>query len=119
MSVTSKIDDPEDRCIRKPVCGIRGWCSSDKVRSLKGLQFFIGEWPVRHSTQIRPDVEAAFSGMPAAGFLVRLDLNFYLPAIEDNELVMRLAVPGEDTFRFRFRIAPGVVASCLAAAGGA
>ena len=119
MSITGTIDDPEDRCIRKPVCTIRGWCSSDKVRSLKGLQFFIGEWPVRHSTQIRPDVEAAFSGMPAAGFLIRLDLNFYLQAVKDNELEMRLVVPGEDPFPFRFRIAPGVVAKCLAGAGGA
>jgi hypothetical protein len=119
MSVTSRIDDPEDQCIRKPACTIRGWCSSDKVRSLKGLQFFIGEWPVRHSTQRRPDVEAACAGMPSAGFLIRLDLNFYLQAVEDNELVMRLVVPGEEPLPFRFRVARGVVASCLAAVGGA
>ena len=119
MSITGTIDDPEDRCIRKSVCTIRGWCSSDKARSLKDLRFFIEERPVRHSPQIRPDAEAASSGMPAAGFLIRLDLSFYLPDVKDNELVVRLVVPGEDPFSFRFRIAPGVVASCLAAVGGA
>jgi hypothetical protein len=117
VSITSRIDDPEDRCIRKSVVTIRGWCSSDEVRSLKGLRFLIGASPVPYSKQLRPDVEAACSGMPTAGFLVRLDLSYYLPVVKDNELAMCLVVPGEDPVPFRFRIAPGVVATCLAAAG--
>jgi len=58
-------------------------------------------------------------GNALCGFLIRLDLNFYLQAVEDNELVMRLVVPGEEPLPFRFRVARGVVASCLAAVGGA
>lgn len=119
MSITSRIDDPADQCIPKPVCTIRGWCSSDRARSLKGLHFLIGELPVPYSTQLRPDVEAACSGMPSTGFVIRLDLSFYLPAVKGNELVICLVVPGEDPVPFRFRIAPGVVRSCLATVGGA
>lgn len=119
MSITSRIDDPEDRCIREPVCNIRGWCSSDKAKNLKDLHFLIGASLAPHSTQIRPDVEATFPGMPSAGFRIRLDLSFYVPAVEDNEIVMFLVVRGEDPVPFRFRIAPGVLASCLAAAGSA
>lgn len=119
MSITSKIDDPEDQCIRKPVCNIRGWCSGDQAGSLKGLHFLIGQLPVPYLTQLRPDVEAAFPGMPSVGFLIRLDLSFYLTAVRNNELVMCLVVPGEDAVPFRFRTAPGAVASCLAVVGGA
>ena len=118
MPFAARIDEPSDGHISKSVCELKGWCSSDEVGRIKNLQFFIGALPVSHTTQSRPDVEHAFPECSVTGFLIRLDLSFYLAAVKNNGLAVRLVAPHEVPVVFRLRLSPELVTSCLPAVGG-
>jgi hypothetical protein len=118
MPVSARIDDPADMQISTPVSTIRGWCCADKREQLRGLHFEIGGAPVPYTPQHRPDVAVAFPGKSTAGFLVHLDLSYYMWAIQGNEAVLQLITARQEPIELRFRVSADAIRRCLAASAG-
>ncbi len=115
--VLLRIDDPADRVLRTPVCRIRGWCAAADWSEVERFEFQIGDAQLSWQTQARQDVTAEHTELWVAGFSFNLDLRQYLYAIRSSELAIRAVFPGSAAIDLEFRVAPGVTASCLAAAG--
>ncbi len=122
MDIKCQIDEPEDRCIRKPTCKLRGWLvASPNPGSfeMSRLQFRIGQVVVPHVPTSRPDVEAAFPHQGCTGFLMRFDLTYYMQYVVNDNLVLSAVLPGRQPVQVDLTIDKGLIATCLAAAAGA
>lgn len=111
-----RIDDPADRILRKPVCRIRGWCAGLDWADCDRIAFRIGDGDVPWRLQSRADVTAVHPEMSVTGFTFDLDLSYYLYAVRSSELAISVVVPGAPKIELRFSVAPGLTATCLAAA---
>ena len=119
MPFTVFIDDPADLYLGHPVCRIKGWCSSDREEDLRGLDFRIGGSRVPHSSLPRPDVQGAWPDRAVAGFLVQLDLSFYIHIVRDREFILQVITARLAPVDLHFRVSTGAIGRCLEAAGGA
>ena len=113
-----RIDDPEDRVLRQPVCLIRGWCAGADWTDVKGLEFRLGDANVPWHADVRSDVAAEHTELSVIGFTFELDLSQYLYAVRSSELALRVVFLRAPEIELQFFVAPGVTADCLAAAAG-
>jgi hypothetical protein len=113
-----RIDDPEDRVLRQPMCLIRGWCAGADWTDIERLEFQIGDANLPWHAHVRPDVAAEHTGLWVTGFTFDLDLSQYLYAIRSSELAVKAVFPRAPEIELQFFVAPGVTADCLAEAVG-
>ena len=118
MPLEIHIDDPDDRKIQYPLCRIRGWCAFDSAPALRRLEFRIAGTKVPYSRVARPDVEEAHAGKTVIGFLLDLDLSFYLSGVRMRELVLQVLPPDEPEVGIPFCISREAMGLCLGAASG-
>jgi hypothetical protein len=114
-----RIDAPQDRELRTPVCRLQGWCGCADLSEIAGFELRIGDARVPWSPHARPDVAAAYPDLSILGFAVDLDLSQYLYAVgPDSQLVLTAVFPRAPQMKVRLTVASGVTAGCLAAATG-
>jgi hypothetical protein len=118
MPLMCHIDQPANREITHTRCEIHGWCSIASPEELQGIRFEIGGVPVLHHKVHRPDVEAVQFDRRVRGFVVHFDLSYYMHAILNDEIVLKLIVTGEQPLELRFKVLPPALAASLAAASG-
>jgi hypothetical protein len=117
--VLLRIDAPEDRKLRTPVCRLHGWCGCADLSEITGFELRIGDGRVPSRAEARPDVAAAYPDLAIVGFVVDLDLSQYLYAVgRDSQLVLTAVFARAPEMKIRFTVASGVTAGCLAAATG-
>jgi hypothetical protein len=113
------IDQPQNRCLTKPVGAIKGWFALREKEELpEELQFRVGPIILPHTVMKRPDVESAMPEHIVMGFQVRFDLSNYLLYIHDGRLVIDVTISGYDPFRLQFKIQESAMAVCIEAASG-
>lgn len=112
------IDDPADLQIQRPLCRIRGWCAAASPQDLAGLEFRIAGNRVAHRLLRRPDVEETLPQMAAKGFILDLDLSYYLPGVHKREFNLEI-ITSKELVQLRFRVSRETLGRCLEAASGA
>jgi len=115
--MTVFIDEPPEREISHQMCEVRGWCTVPPFGSGR-LRFQIGGTPVLFTSIRRPDVEAAYPREKTYGFVIQLDLSYYMLAIRDSALEIEALVGDADRTTVRFRVSPAALRTCMAAASG-
>lgn len=118
MATTVYIDDPHDLEISKSIVTIKGWCSADAREELRGLRFQIGRSQVLCTPMERPDVTEALPDKFVAGFLLHLDLSYYMWAVRNCEVTLRVITATETPTEIRFQISASAIGTCLATATG-
>lgn len=113
-----RIDDPEDRVLRSPICRVRGWCAAGDWSALSQLELRLADGPVRWQPQQRPDVAAEYPELWVAGFVLNLDLSQYPYAIRSSELSLCATFPHSPELKVQLSVAPGLAAKCFAAVAG-
>jgi len=117
--VLLRIDTPEDRILRKPVCRLRGWCGSADKTEIAEFELRIGDARVAWRADARPDVADVYPELSITGFTFDLDLSQYLYAVApDGHLILAAVFGRAPEMKLRFTVAAGVMADCLAAATG-
>jgi hypothetical protein len=117
-NVRVEIDNPLDRCLRKPAGSIIGWFAAHTHDMPEEVEFRIGPIRLPHKIIPRPDVEGAMQGYCVVGFEIRYELSNYLPYIDDLKLVIRLIAPEYYPISLRLKIQESALAQCLDSAGG-
>jgi hypothetical protein len=112
---TIRIDDPSDLEIDKPVCDIKGWCSTGSEEGPQNLEFEIGGVPVPYSRLLRPDVDQMYPDWPVAGFLLHLDIGYFIQSVRNLEFVLKVKERSSHA-ELRFSITLAALNTCLAAA---
>jgi hypothetical protein len=111
------IDEPTGLEIHNSQCKIRGWCAFPVFRP-GWVRFEVGGIPVRSTSERRPDAEAAHPGATVRGFMLHLDLTYYMRAIRDSELHLKVSAGDGEESSVRFQISRAALGTCMAAASG-
>ena len=115
--MTVFIDEPAEREITHQMCEVRGWCTVPPFGSGR-LRFQIGGTPLLFTPIHRPDVEAAYPEEKTYGFVIQLDLSYYMLAIRDSALDVEALVGDADRTTVGFRVSTAALRTCMAAASG-
>src|SRR5579871_2641735 len=112
-----EVDDPADRRLIEPTGYIRGWFATVDTEIPEDFHLTIAGSALPYDIVKREDVQAALPGHSVVGFRIPYDLSVCLPHIQDEQLIIDLALPGYDPYRLRFKIENSALAACLESAG--
>jgi hypothetical protein len=112
-----RIDEPENLEISEHVCEIRGWCTMPPFGPER-VRFEIGGIPAPFTQMRRPDAEAAYPGQRVRGFVLHVDLTYYMGAIRGSALHLKIIAGEGGEADVRFQVSRAALGSCMAAACG-
>jgi hypothetical protein len=112
-----RIDRPDNLEIYARLFDVRGWCTVSPSESGR-LRFEIGGLPLLFVPVPRPDVEAAYPDEIVQGFVLHLDLTYYMRAIRDCALELKIIAGDGQESEVRFKISSAALGSCMSAACG-
>ena len=113
-----RIDNPEDRVIRKGIRVIRGWCACYDGSTVGGIQFHINGGQLQWRPDYRPDVTEAHPDKTVVGFRIDLDLNEHFHAVRGGRLTITFVPTAAPEMPLEFFVEQGLIGHCLAAAAG-
>jgi len=111
------IDKPDKCEISSRTCEIRGWCTVPSFGSGR-VRLEIDGIPAPFTCMRRPDVEEAYPGETAQGFVLQLDLTYYMRAIQDSALVLKIIAGETEEAEVKFRVSREALGLCMAVACG-